>query len=222
MLFADFQFLFKPMTILKKLNHLLPEPLADKVQLSWSSVDTDASPSILSESELKRYKSFSSAERKKEFMAGRYLVKKMASGTGLDSDKLNINKDEEGKPVAKYQGKAYYLSISHSEGEIMCGLSADISIGVDIEPAGRQITTELRSRIMSDDELKTLQGVNTLRVWTMKEALLKLHGKKLDSSLRECVINPGDLDIYQAEVKKQVKAKVFSLKHENYWLAVAW
>lgn len=207
---------------MKRIDHLLPEPLQGKVQLAWSPVHSDASPSVLSESELELYESFSSADRKKEFIAGRHLAKELASEIGLEPDSLNISKDEEGKPVAEYQGKIYYLSLSHSEGEIMCGLSADISIGVDIEPAGRQITTELRSRIMSGDEEKTLQGVNTLRVWTMKEALLKLHGKNLESSLKECVINPGDSDIYQAEVKEQVQASVFSLKHENYWLAVAW
>lgn len=204
------------------LNKLLPGQLQRKLQLAWTSIHTDVDRSVLSNEEVKRYGSFKDSARKAEFLAGRYLAKEIAAKMGLQTDDLLIEKDEEGKPVANYQGQSYYLSITHSDEKVLCALSEAIPIGVDIEPAGRQITTELRERIMSDDEMQTLQGVNTLRIWTMKEALLKLYGKNLGSSLRECTVNRSDTDIYEAEVSEQIKAQVFSEKHENYWIAVAW
>lgn len=204
------------------LNQLLPAQLQNKLQLSWDSVRSNVDESVLSNKELEWFSTFSDEGRKAEFLVGRYLAKEIAGKMGMQPDELVIQKDEEGKPVAAYQGKEYFLSLSHSDEKVLCALSAELPVGVDIEPTNRQITTELRERIMSDDEVQTLQGVNTLRIWTMKEALLKLYGKKLGSSLRECVINPSDTDIYESEVKEQVKVNVFSQKYENYWVAIAW
>lgn len=192
------------------------------MEIARASVQTEVDKSILSENDMELYHSFNSADRRKEFLVSRFLAKKLAAQMGLNESELFIHKDEEGKPIAEYKGSHYYISITHSDGQVVCGLSTDVSIGVDIEPTARQITPELRNRIMGEHEVKTLQGVNTLRIWTMKEALLKLYGKKIGSSLRECIIHPSNSDIYNTEVKEQIKAKVFSNKLEKYWLAVAW
>lgn len=190
--------------------------------MAWTTIELDVDPSILSKNELALYQSFTSSERKQEFLVGRHIAKKIAADIGLKAEDLTIDKDEEGKPVANYQGRQYFISISHSDEQVMCAFSSDLSIGIDIEPTGRQITTELRKRIMSENEVTTLQGVNTLRIWTMKEALLKLYGKKLGSSLKECLINHSDTDIYEGEVSGHIKAQIFSEQYDNYWMAVAW
>lgn len=207
---------------MENLNRLLPKQLQDKLHIAWASIHADVEPTVLTGQERKHFETFSDEGRKAEFLVGRYLAKRIADKMGMNGEELITRTNKGGRPLAEYRGQEYYMSLTHSNEKVLCGLSAELPIGVDIEPTGRQITTELRKRIMYDDEVQTLQGVNTLRIWTMKEALLKLHGKKMGSSLRECVINCSDTDIYDAEVSEKVKAKIFSEKYENYWIAVAW
>ncbi len=203
------------------LNSLMPEELEGKLYLAWCSVNEDVDSSILSASETGLYRSFNSSSRKKEFLIVRYIVKNIASKMGLETSNFIINKDENDKPEVHYQGRQYYLSISHSSEKVFCAISTHFTIGIDIEPAGRQINVNLRSRILHSDEEDALQGVNTLRIWTVKEALMKLRGKELGCSLRDCVINNTEMEIYSANIGDE-KAKAFSCKYENHWLAIAW
>ncbi len=206
---------------MQDLKSLLPDSLKEKVYIYSASTNAVVNSSILLNDELKKYHSFKSRNRKQEYLVVRSMIQKIAEQMELQSNALVLKKDENGKPFFNSPDHQYHVSISHSNETVICAICSEFAIGVDIEPAGRQINVDLRSRIMNVNEEEALKGVNTLRIWTIKEALMKLIGKELGCSLRDCVINNTEKIIYSANIVTRA-AQVFSCKHENNWLAVAW
>ncbi len=177
--------------------------------------------SILTESEKKKHDSFGSSKRQKEFLGVRGIIREAAKQTGLKPDLFTIKKNAAGKPFADYYGVRHHISIAHTHKKVFCAVSSDLSVGVDIERKDRPVSSDLRDRMMDAYENRLLKAVNTLRIWTIKEALIKLDGKKLGVDLKKCVITGRESDIYFAEINGRMTAKVLSCKYKNYWLAVA-
>ena len=148
----------------------------DSINLDW-----------LSDGELARYQNITSLLRKSQFLAGHYLVRKMASRAFnnplsdwtycQDADRmrrLRCNKDAQSE---------LYVSISHSGNWIAAAIS-HAPIGIDIETFSKQRDfIAIANHVFSAAEISYLDSCrsedlkqNFYLYWTLKESAAKQYG----------------------------------------------
>jgi len=144
----------------------------------------------LTHDELARYQSISSANRKLQFLAGHFLVRKMASrlyGNQVADWIYFIDADNRRRLECRQSAvPGLYVSLSHSGDWIAAGISA-ASIGIDIETCGKQRDfIAIASHVFSKSEtmlLKSLAPDQLARqfylYWTLKECVAKQCGAGL-------------------------------------------
>lgn len=142
----------------------------------------------LSAGELARYQRFVRAQRLRQFVVGRVLLRK-ALGRLLNVEGREIQLEEQvGKapllvsPVVK--GGMPGFSIAHSGRWVACAVSAQTALGLDIEmrDAGRDLAA-LAAQAFDAREIARWEGLpearrvdGFYRMWSEKEARFKLGG----------------------------------------------
>ena len=134
---------------------------------------------------LERYKN--SEDKLRMAVAESRLKKLIAELSGEKTENVFVDNLPSGKPFAKVFGKNLNVSISHSGNFVAVAVSEN-DIGIDIETRDN-ISKALIDRALFDDEkayvgefshkLSREQRIKFLRVWTAKEAYLKLTGEGL-------------------------------------------
>ncbi|MDR8391783.1 4'-phosphopantetheinyl transferase superfamily protein [Aliifodinibius sp. S!AR15-10] len=195
--------------------------LPDNLFLALGEIGPAFPVDILSPVEREEYNTFSHRRRRNEFLSTRGLIKEFVADLGLDEAIFEIEKDDLGKPFGMYQNRRYNLSLAHTGQKVICGLSQSIPLGVDIEPTDRNVNERLRDRIMHPVEKKELKEESLLRLWTLKEALVKLQGKGLRTNLNQIKLTPLDKQVFTGIFDNEKRAKICSFKHCNHWIAVA-
>lgn len=128
--------------------------------------------------------------------------------SGKDIKDIEFSYTKNGKPYLK-DNENIHFSISHSKDYVSVALS-DNPIGIDIERI-RPVTLSFAKRVLNEDEFQAFinaadKDSEFIKFWTRKEAVIKLHGKKLlISDIRNCITDET----------------VSSKRLENYWLSVA-
>ncbi len=113
--------------------------------------------------------------KRKEWMAGRKLVKTLMEKSGLTF--RGIVKDQYGKPFPAES--SYHLSLSHSFPYVAAYLHQSDSVGIDLEQPKEKLL-RIAPRILDEEEL-TIAGNDVRKhciIWCAKEVLVKVHGKK--------------------------------------------
>lgn len=174
----------------------------------------------LNERELRELESFQHLKRQREFVTSRLLLKKMAQEWSLPVDKFIIEKNNLGNPFARVDAEEYEVSIAHTTEAVFCGLSDNQPIGVDLEPTERTVSEQLRNRMMHPAEQQDVLDVSTVRLWTIKEAYIKLRGKGLRLNMNDVFVQPKD-DYFVVKLNNDKKAKICSFEYQNNWLAIA-
>lgn len=139
--------------------------------------------------------------RKKEFIVSRWLTRQLAENIHKNPEEIVIRKEATGMPVGKDKQRSYHLSISHTGDYVGVALSLDRRVGLDIEKIHRKISPNLRHRILHDDEQEMLKANSTVRIWTLKESVLKLIGLGLRQSMNEVIIYPYLNNSFRTEWK---------------------
>ena len=103
-------------------------------------------------------------------------------------EKIVLRRHESGKPYL--EGSSLKFSLSHSCGKVVCAISDDGEVGVDIE-AGEIAPARadgIAARFFSKDEVLRLSGDTEAfrREWTRKEAAAKMLGIPLAEYLKAC------------------------------------
>lgn len=191
------------------------------MNLAFGSTTVNYPIDILTDAEQKEYTSFTSEQRRQEYLATRHLIMKMSKHAGLTSGRLLIQKDELGKPFGLYQDKHFYLSVAHTDTKVLCALSKQTDVGIDIEPADRDVATRLRKRILHPNEAESLKGIPSIRLWTIKEAAVKLLGCGLRTNLNEIIICPDKEADFLVRFNDEKTAKIRSFRYKGYWISVA-
>lgn len=112
---------------------------------------------------------FQNERRRREHLAWRRIVRK---ALGRD---VRISYNEIGAPVVDRANT--YISVSHSS-EVVAVAIAECPIGIDIESSKRDFE-HAKSRFMSrSEELLSSDSNWGAYVWTAKEALYKLYGRR--------------------------------------------
>lgn len=136
------------------------------------------------------------------FVAGRALLrKKLGSIMAIDPKEVPIAVSPSGRPYVRCEEAEIFFSLSHTKWRdksvVGCALSRESDIGLDVEFADRTIDWQriARRRFAACEwqEIdKMLEGAGRdrfFRLWTLKEAIVKLQDGKLLNTLKKSVIS---------------------------------
>ncbi|MCG8551601.1 MAG: 4'-phosphopantetheinyl transferase superfamily protein [Desulfobacterales bacterium] len=151
-------------------------------------LDQFAQP-VLSLDELNGLNQLFALKKQVERLAGRWAVKKLVmQETGLSPDAVEIHNDQSGAPVLAHPLN-YAISISHSGDYALAALSKTAkAIGVDMETLIPVDIPALLHAGFSNNEQRAYAGADfetILKIWTIKEALLKYRRTGLKRSVKK-------------------------------------
>lgn len=138
-----------------------------------------SSQGALTHAEAMRLRAIASVTRRDQFLAGRWLAKKMlAEAQGGSPGDWSISAEGHAKPVVV--GHDLHLSISHSGPFVACCI-ADHAVGIDVEKTDRaRPLADMATLVCSGLEQIALRALNGdaltqhfFQLWTGKEARLK-------------------------------------------------
>lgn len=91
---------------------------------------------------------------------------------------------EHGKPAI--EGSPFHFNMSHCKNAVACAVS-DAPVGIDVERISRELKGDLCRYVLNEEEFEQVMGsdnpkVEFARLWTMKEALVKLSGVGITDS----------------------------------------
>lgn len=157
--------------------------------------------------------------RRAEIITSRILLKDLADMAGLGRKNFHIVKDGRGRPVGVKEGENISVGISHSERHVLCALHLNGKVGLDIENADRRLPEHLAERILHPDEFDLLDDFPLIRLWTIKEAVLKLMGLGLYAGMPNVSVHPMGKDRFSVEFRR-TRFRVFSVLNQEAWIAV--
>ncbi len=147
---------------------------------------------VLSDAERRRAAQFCFERDRRWFIAGRGVVRMiLGSYLAILPDRLTFHAGGTGKPaLSASQGAGIEFSVSHSRGLILCAVTRDQRIGVDVErirtlsrmacTAGQVLTP--REHAVFQALAHEQRRAALFRGWTRKEAYLKACGEGLSRS----------------------------------------
>lgn len=128
--------------------------------------------------------------KRKEFLAGRALVKTLAEKVGVQYS--GIRKDEQGKPYLKDQ--SHEISLSHSSPYVAAQIHEREAVGIDIEqPKEKLLRVAPRVLSSSEEDDAGNDVVKHCVYWCAKEAMYKLYGKRGLHFNSQLNLDPFDL-----------------------------
>ena len=163
------------------------------------------------------YVKFKNYRRKKEWLAVRYLLKKLCKND------ISINYNNDGKPQLS-NGKN--ISISHSGNYIGIIISDKKNIGLDIEKISKKLY-KIKHKYLNEFELNLVKRssnyIETLTMfWCAKEAMYKLYSKKNIIFDEQLLIKSIDLEnnkiFAEIKIRETLKIELSFKKIEEYFI----
>lgn len=163
----------------------------------------------LTEQETERYFSFTHIKRKMEFVATRFLRHRLFGFT-------HIHYNEVGAPYIEDEG---FISISHAKGVVGIAFSKEFTVGLDLEKIDTRMV-KLSPKFLSTLESETLDTTSPLemtKVWSGKEALYKIAGRKgiifsTELQLSQLSENLWSGRIYHGEIAVHTEISIFTIE----------
>lgn len=120
---------------------------------------------------------------------------------------------EHGKPIIVGYPEIHF-NLSHCKKAVMCYVS-DRPVGIDCEVIGRG-NESLVDYTMNRDEVRSIREaedpkVEFIRLWTQKEAVLKLTGRGIDDDMKSVLVNLEGKNIKVQTFVKESKGYVWSI-----------
>lgn len=175
---------------------------------------TDYFHNLLVEEQLK-LEQFSSQSRKMEYTATRVL-RSMLFGNDP------IQYDSNGAPFILSEG---YISISHAKNVVGIAFSSQFPIGFDLEPIDVKVL-RVCHKFLNKKEMELFDDSKVedmIRVWSAKEALYKISGRKGLVFSEDLLVTPLDEDLWIGKFKGLNEIKSVHLKsevHSNFVVSV--
>ncbi|MBP5376111.1 MAG: 4'-phosphopantetheinyl transferase superfamily protein [Bacteroidaceae bacterium] len=128
------------------------------------------------------------------------------------TEKLSFIMGEHGKPELDFNvnpnsklstlNSKLYFNLSHCKNAVACVVS-DQEIGVDVETIGRY-SESLARHVLSPDEFDLVASSPTpqipfIRLWTQKEAIVKLTGRGIDDDLPNLLFKYNNVVLHTEE-----------------------
>ncbi len=141
---------------------------------------------LLSPEETGREQRFTHDEPRRQFLAGRALLRTALSQyTGVDPRRLEFQCNRYGKPALKtMDDPPLEFSLSHTRGLVVCAVAMNDAVGVDVEGDRPDLAPlEVARRFFAPAEAAWLaelppeeQRAAFFELWTLKEAFVKARG----------------------------------------------
>ena len=157
--------------------------------------DLDASLSLLSDERRERVMRYrNEGDRKRSAAAYILLCKALSEEYGIEEKPL-FAYGEHGKPIIVGHEEIQF-NLSHCREAVACAV-ADEPIGIDIESVHRY-NEQLARYTMNDSEMEEILSserpdIAFTRLWTRKEAVLKLSGEGLRSNMKDVLSGREDI-----------------------------
>ena len=132
--------------------------------------------------ERSRYESFALPQHQRRWGASRGTLREvLGEAVGAAPAEVEIRYGLHGKPYVP----GLRFNLSHSGARALIALSLDCEVGADIElPKPGRRTADIARRFFAPGEIARLDGGDFYRLWTCKEAFLKVTGEGLSRSTR--------------------------------------
>ncbi|MDZ7718976.1 MAG: 4'-phosphopantetheinyl transferase superfamily protein [Balneolaceae bacterium] len=157
-----------------------------------------------------------------ESQSGRLLIKKM-SDLFLESDEIKIFTKKNEKPKAHCEGEEVSVSFSHTTDGVAGTVSKQFNVGCDIEHANRNVHSKLVDRMKHENELESFyEQTDAIRIWTLKEAALKMIGTGLRKPMNSVWISTKGENRFAVQFDDGKKAKICSFGHKDHWISVCY
>jgi 4'-phosphopantetheinyl transferase len=145
---------------------------------------------LLSPSELARFSNFPTEKRRLDWLAGRMAAKKAmrALEPRLAWTEIELLNDDGGRPFFRLpSGPGPFVSISHCARGGVCAISESGPVGIDFEPVVARGPAVVAMFVSAAEAAPLDQdaAVWQTRLWTAKEAVLKLLGLGLTCDPRD-------------------------------------
>ncbi len=204
----------------QKINDVLPF----RAKFAMADLQKISSEELarLTKLEKKELEHFTNLRRQQEYLTSRLLIKDLVHQWEIDVEAFEIHKDQQGRPYGRDKEDQYFVSIAHTKDKVFCGITTDSAIGVDLEPVNRTVPERLRQRILHPEETSALADIEAIRLWTIKEALIKLKGQGLRLNMNAVCIERAEENAFFVEINNDKRAKICSFQKQNNWLAIAY
>ncbi|MBL4656843.1 MAG: 4'-phosphopantetheinyl transferase superfamily protein [Flavobacteriales bacterium] len=192
------------------------------VQRTMDNIEGDMS--LMNEAELIRHNRYSDNKKRKEFLAGRTLIKtEMSTLLGIKPTEVVISLSENGKPYCQQEGEnPVHFNLSHGSGHFVIAFSLH-PIGVDLEKK-REVSFEEMQPILSKLESQQLAELSDkdrsraiLSLFTTKEAFIKSTDKKYGLDEIGFSLSEG----YWKLKSPEVKCTFQHIEHKELIIAVS-
>ncbi len=137
------------------------------------------------------------------------IKEELSRMTGERFEKIEIKKDEFGKPYAENMEDMFF-SVAHSKNHIVFAAGKS-PVGVDIEFM-REVNLKTAERFFTKEEYESVIGKDKrefFRIWTLKEAYVKMLGKGFR-------IPPESFCVTSGEIAKISESTVY----DNYMISL--
>ncbi len=166
----------------------------------WAHAITHADPFIgharfvLSAEELEKASKYHFEKDKRAYEAGHVFIRRVLSRyTQIDPVSLEITVNDRNKPQLANSPFPIHFNISHSENLILLAISFDGEVGADTEFILPDFDTDgFAEANYHPNELAQFQAVSGTaqtdlfyKIWTLKEAFLKLTGEGVNDHLKD-------------------------------------
>ena len=158
--------------------------------------------------------------QRKESLVARLMLNKAL--TELDAGEYSVVYSDDDKPVLKSK-KGLFFNISHSDDYVALALS-DVEVGCDIQEI-RPYNPKVAVRHYCENETAMIENSDDkddtfIRLWALKESILKYSGKGLSGGLATYDFSPyGDEETFTAFgcnfYVKKIENTYFALCHKN-------
>lgn len=157
-----------------------------------------------------------------ESITGTILLKRMADRF-FNGKTIDVFTEKYEKPQAFIDGVEVSVSFSHTQDAIVAAISTSMNVGVDMEATTREVHERLAARMKSNEEKSTLYEENALiRVWTFKEAALKMIGTGLRKPMNHVTVSTENEHHFNAEFDDGNRAKICSFKYQDHWISICY
>lgn len=154
--------------------------------------------------------------------SGRNLIKQMAS-LFLEEDEIHILTQKNEKPKAFCDQREVSASFSHTKDGVAGAMSFVYNVGCDMEILNRKVHPRLIDRMKSDGESEKLyERIDPLRIWTLKEAALKMIGTGFRKPMNSVQISLVDKNEFDIVFDNGNRAKICSFQYKYHWISVCY
>jgi 4'-phosphopantetheinyl transferase len=153
-----------------------------------------------SEYDMMEYESIKHPFKKMQWLASRFLLKKMSNENRL----LLLYKNENGKPF--FDNSNYHFSITHSHSYVAVILSKERNVSIDLEKITEKVL-KVKHKFLHPLDFEQSENLENLtQIWSAKETLYKYFDSKLLHFKEHLIIKNVQNNILETETVLEEKS----------------